>query len=206
MNDTRKQVRIPWTHTKLTHYTADKTLNAVWSEVAAAEDRWITFLSFSIPVGMTAKIDEKPVMRFKVYKADGTEQFVTADMMLAMQKVGKAMVTEICPLGYYGRWYHNSWLEQINVELREHLEIDTGYFYTILFAGETLLFQVKNSGVILPSTPHASTLLEFDIDVITDADLKRAGHIIPTIPPVSARFVETEQDKEQRKEGIQVIG
>lgn len=193
----KPQQKIPWVHTKLTHYIADKTLNATWHAVSAANAEWETFLSYVIPVGMTAKINETPVMRFKLYDATGTEQYVSADLMLAMSKVGKFLVNEICSLGFYGsRWYDVPWKDQLTKQYRELLEINHGYTQVLLFAGESLLFQVKNSGVDIPAVCHASTLLEFDIDVITDADLKRA--MTPTMPGVS-------KDEIQRQQQIQEV-
>ena len=195
MEATKNKVRIPWIHTKLTHYIADKNLNAVWTEVAATQDRWLTFLHYVIPVGMTARIPWKPIMRFKLYDAGGTEQYQSADIMLGLRKVGKALDIEICQLGYYARWYETSWLEQLDKNFRESLEIETGYNECILFAGETILFQVKNSGIVSPAVCLASTILEFDIEIITDSDLKAV--LKPSMPAVSAREVQTIQETQE---------
>lgn len=196
MKDQKRKVRIPWNHIKLQENTANRELNAVWTAVTADQDRWITFLHYVIAPGQTARIVMNPVMRLKLYQTDGEEQHPSANMMLAMLKVKKAQPTEICSLGFYRNWYDNTWLEQLNRELNDQLTIDTGYFEVLLFAGETLLFQVRQSGIDIPSTPHTSSKFDFPIDVINDAELKQALNPIHKTP-VSAREVQTWQETQE---------
>jgi len=164
---------IPWTHTLLTVYTSGQTLNAVHTAVTSGKDYWLTFLHYLIPVGMTARILMNPVMQFKIYASGGEELHRDDNLMLAMQKVGKHTPTEIHQFDY-SSWYDISWADQLNRDSRDALTLGMTWTEVLLWEGEQILFQIKNSSISLPASPHANTLIQLPIDIVDNADLARA--------------------------------
>jgi len=187
----KSRLDVPFEHIKLLVYTSGQVLNAVWTAVANGLDHWHTFLHYVVPVGMTARLVFRTPMRLKLYNAGGTEQGRAVQMMLGLQKVGKSFVTEICPIPY-SQWYDLAWVAQMNQDNRDSLVVDLGgYGEVIFYEQEHIVFQVKNSTIDIPSTPHVSTLIEYPIQVITNAELGRALQRIKT-EEMKARGIDRE--------------
>jgi len=167
----RKLIR--WTHESLNIYTSGQTLNAIHTAVANGLDRWETFLSYTIPVGMRAKLVFATPMRFKQYATGGEEQGRATRLMLGLQKAGKHFVNEICEIPY-SKFYDIAWKDQMSNDNRDSLVVDLGgYTEAGFYEQEQIVFQVKNSAISIPSTPHTSTLIAYPIQVITVAELAR---------------------------------
>lgn len=179
--------KVPWVHTKLSAYTTGDILNCVHTAVTASHNYWETFMSWEIPLGMTARIIINPVMQFKIYASGGEELGRSVQLMLSLQRKGKATPTEIYRFPY-SLFYDISWGDQLNREWRESLTINIPYTETLFWEGEKILLQLINSTIAIPASPHASTLLQFDIQVIDNADVKRER--------------KAEQDQESRAKGI----
>lgn len=164
---------VRWNHVDLNVQTSGQVLNCVHTAAANGKTYWQKFMSWKIPVGMTAKLIFHTPVRFKQYSATGEEQARATKMMLGLQKVGKAMPMEITQL-IYGQWYDISWADQLNTKSRDSLIVDLGGCYEALFwEGEQIQLLVKNSSIDIPEAPHASTLIAYPIQVQTNADLAR---------------------------------
>jgi len=173
--ETQRRLRelVRWNHIDLNINTSGEVLNCVHTAVANSLDHWWEFMSWQIPVGMSARIVMNSVMRFKIYAAGGEELGRNVELMLGMQKVGKAMPTEIVRLKY-STWYDWTWLEMLNRDARDSLIIDLSpAFEVLLWEGEQICLYVKDSTIDIPVNPHTSTLLAYPCQVITNADLAR---------------------------------
>lgn len=164
---------VRWEHVDLSVNTSGEVINCVHTAVGAGLDHWWKFIHWQVPVGMTAKLVFQTPVRFKQYATGGEEQARDTELMLGMQKVGKAMPVEITRL-LYSTWYDLTWVEQLNAKVRESLIVGLGTCYEALFwEGEQIQLLVKNSSIAIPSTPHASTLIAYPCQVLTNADLAR---------------------------------
>lgn len=164
---------VRFSHVDLNINTTGEVFNCVHTAVANGLDHWWEFMSWTIPLGITARIVMNSVMRFKIYAAGGSELGRNVELMLGMEKAGKALPVEIVRLKY-STWYDWTWLEMLNRDARDSLVIDLSpYSEILLWEGEKLALYVKNSTIDLPVNPHASTLLAYPIQHITNADLQR---------------------------------
>lgn len=171
---------INWEHVDLSINTSGEVFNCVHTAVGNGLDHWWEFMSWQIPVGITAKLVFQTLMRWKHYAAGGEELGRNVELMLGMEKVGKNMPIEIERL-VYSKWYDWTWLEMLNSDARDSLSIGLGGCSEALFwEGEKIVLYVKNSTIDIPVAPHASTLLSLPIQYLTNADLKRQIEEIKT--------------------------
>lgn len=176
----RMEKLVRWEHIDLKVNTSGEIINCVHTAVGAGSARWLKFMSWTIPAGMTARLVMATPVRFKQYATDGEEQGRPTEMMLAVQKVGKAMPTEIERL-LYASWYDQTWLEQLSRKVRDSLIVNLGGCdEAYIWEAEEIQLLVRDSSIAIPVAPHDNTLIAYPCQIQDNADIARQMQAIKT--------------------------
>ena len=146
-----------WTRIDLSHYTSDKTINAVWKE--SVPNKMSEFLRFTVDTDEVLAIVTGELLKCKIYETGGDEIARGSRGLITAISKRQTLAKEIIPFEYP---YDISWVDQHSKRLEDNLRIvlrsDTAFVF--FSPGDSLIFNINSTSTI-PATPHANTLFSY---------------------------------------------
>lgn len=149
--------------TFLTHKTSNVELPAEFHAVDASVDRYITFLSYTVPAGCQVIVGYRPILQMRLYTAGGV-LITSGRMLIGLSKPNKALISVWNDIPDLSNWAGLTWLEQLDRNNFEAIRIDSSYDYCLCYEREQIVFQIKNASHAIPEEPHASTKFNLPVN------------------------------------------
>lgn len=162
-----------WTPTDLTHFTTGHELNATWVAVSSGLTRFETYLYYEVPMGWLVIVGYKPHLLMKLYDASGVEA-TKGRLLIGVLKPNRQLVQAWNEFNDYKTYKALSWTQQLNRDYHDNVEVDTGYGFCLCLEGWKISFQIYDTDVNLPATPHAATRIKMQVHFAEAADVLRA--------------------------------
>jgi len=148
-----------WERVNLSHYTAGKKINAVWTE--SVPNRLTEFLRFTVDTDEVVKIITGELLQTKIYETGGTEIARSSRGLISGLAKRQTLAKEIVPFEYP---YDIAWADQLSSRLADNLKIKlpSAMPFLVFNPGSSLIFNILSTSTI-PATPHADTKFSYHV-------------------------------------------